>query len=74
MNVYDETRAGILDGRAAKRFISDALRDLDSQLSVSDAELDVLLSRLDSSGVGMLSLHDITSFFELIATDSPANF
>ena len=70
MDVYDEAKSGVLDATAAKRFLHDALLDFDSGIIVSDAELETLLGKLDSSGLGMLSVHDILTFFSSITESS----
>ena len=46
MAVYDDSGDGILSHQAARRFLNDALKEVDSQISVSDAELDTLIEQL----------------------------
>ena len=67
MDVYDVGKSGVLDATEAKLFLQDTLLDFDSDITVSDAELETLLGKLDSTGLGMLSVHDILQFFSSIA-------
>ena len=43
INVYDKTGDGLLHKDAAKRFLFDALNELDHALKVSDTELDAMV-------------------------------
>ena len=70
MDEYDVTKSGVLGAEEAKRFLQDALLDYDSDIAVSDAELETLLGKLDSTGLGMLSVNDILQFFRSIAENS----
>lgn len=67
MDVYDVRKSGALDATKAKLFLQDAILDFDRDITVSDAELETLLGKLDSTGLGMLSVHDILQFFRSIA-------
>lgn len=64
MDVYGHKGTRTLDKLKAKRFIADALREYDSTLTVTDAELGSILEKLSPGNT--LNTEDIALYFNSI--------